>query len=100
MNLVGNACTGAHQDWASTQGSLETNTVWIPLTNTKNNFPLEVIPGSHKLGLLDGKENGSVLEVECDGEFKSIDAEFGDAVQMSGFLFTELEKETVDPALQ
>lgn len=78
--------TLAHQDWASTQGSLDTMTVWVPVTNTKDNFPLEVIPDSHKKGLLGGKSNGSVLEVEGDGFFVPVDAEFGDAVIMPAFL--------------
>lgn len=78
--------TSPHQDWASTQGSLDTKTVWVPLTNTLGNFPLEVIPNSHSLGIMDGKLNGSVLEVDCDGEFLPLDAGFGDAVIMSSFL--------------
>lgn len=78
--------TASHQDWASTQGSLDTTTVWIPLTPTDNNFPLEVIPYSHENGLLDGKQIGSVTEVECQGDFIPINANFGDAVCMSSFL--------------
>lgn len=77
----------AHQDWPSTQGSLDMVTVWIPLTDASiGNFPLEVIPGSHKQGLRDGKMNGSVLEVEADDkEFHPIECKVGDVVLMSGF---------------
>lgn len=79
--------TAAHQDWPSSQGSLDSMAVWIALTDAgTGNFPLEVIPGSHKLGLLDGKMNGSVLEVECDEkEFTPIDCKAGDVVFLSGF---------------
>ena len=80
--------TTAHQDWPSTQGSLDCVTVWIALTDASiGNFPLEVIPGSHKRGLLDGKMNGSVLEVEADDkEFVSIECKAGDVIFLSGFL--------------
>lgn len=79
--------TAAHQDWTSTQGSLDCVTVWIALTHiTPNDFPLEVIPGSHKRGLLDGKTNGSVLEVDVDEkEFVPIECKAGDVVFLSGF---------------
>lgn len=79
--------TAAHQDWPSTQGSLDCVTVWIALSDASvGNFPLEVIPGSHKRGLLDGKMNGSVLEVEVDEkEFVPIECKAGDVVFLSGF---------------
>lgn len=79
--------TSAHQDWASTQGSLNSITVWIALMDiSEKNYPLEVIPGSHKRGLLEGKMNGSVLEVEADDkEFVPINAKSGDVVFISGF---------------
>lgn len=79
--------TVAHQDWPSTQGSLDCVTVWVALTDAGiGNFPLEVIPGSHKSGLLDGKMNGSVLEVEADEkDFAPIECKAGDVVFMSGF---------------
>lgn len=80
--------TAAHQDWPSTQGSLDCVTVWIALTDiTVDDFPLEVIPGSHKRGLLDGKMNGSVLEVEADNkDFIPIECKAGDVIFLSGFL--------------
>ena len=79
--------TSAHQDWASTQGSLDCVTVWIALTDAGiGNFPLEVIPGSHLGGLRDGKVNGSVLEVEADDkEFVPIECKAGDVIFLSGF---------------
>lgn len=80
--------TEAHQDWASTQGSLDSITVWVALTDVSaQNFPLEVILGSHKQGLREGKLNGSVLEIECDdSEFIPIECNAGDAIILSGFL--------------
>lgn len=79
--------TAAHQDWSSTQGSLDCVTVWIALTDAGiGNFPLEVIPGSHRSGLLDGEMNGSVLEVDADEkEFIPIECKAGDVVFLSGF---------------
>lgn len=80
--------TESHQDWPSTQGSLDCVTVWIALTDaTVGNFPLEVIPGSHKRGLLEGNVNGSVLEIEADDkEFVPIECKAGDAIFFSGFI--------------
>lgn len=79
--------TAAHQDWASVQGSLGMVTLWMPLTDAGiGNFPLEVIPGSHKQGLREGKMNGSVLEIECDErEFVPVECKAGDVVFISGF---------------
>lgn len=80
--------TAAHQDWPSTQGSLDCVTVWIPLIDASiGNFPLEVIPGSHLGGLREGKLNGSILEVEADDkEFVPVECRAGDVIFMSGFL--------------
>jgi hypothetical protein len=77
----------AHQDWPSVQGSLNLLTVWIPLTEvTKDNYPLEVIPGSHKQGIRDGRLNGSVLEIDCDDkDFIPLECNPGDVVFLSGF---------------
>ncbi len=80
--------TTPHQDWPSTQGSLDCVTVWVALTDAGvGNFPLEVIPGSHKQGLREGKLHGSVLEIECDDrEFVPLECKAGDVVIFSGFL--------------
>lgn len=79
--------TEAHQDWPSIQGSLDGITAWACLTETEGNFPLEVIPGSHKTGLLPGQESGSVLAVDVEGrEFIPLICHPGDVVFMSGFL--------------
>lgn len=80
--------TVAHQDWPSMQSSLDMVAMWIPLTECKNgNFPLEVIPKSHLMGLNEGEINGGVLEIECeDKDFIPVECNIGDAVIFSGFL--------------
>lgn len=43
----------SHQDWRSMQGSLNSIVIWVPLmTITKNIGALEILPKSHKLGLI------------------------------------------------
>jgi ectoine hydroxylase-related dioxygenase (phytanoyl-CoA dioxygenase family) len=47
-----------HQDYPSVQGSLDGVVVWLPLVDVdRDNYPLEVIPGSHLDGLLPATEN-------------------------------------------
>ena len=41
-----------HQDWPSIQGSLNSVMVWIPLNNVDENYPMQLLPGSHKRGLI------------------------------------------------
>ena len=79
-----------HQDWSTSQGSLDTVTVWIPLVNVDRGlYPLQVIGGSHTKGLWRGQHNGLYYEVEqslCkDSDFVSVEVEPGDVVFMSGF---------------
>lgn len=79
-----------HQDWSTSQGSLDTVTVWIPLVNVDRGlYPLQVIGGSHTKGLWRGQHNGLYCEVEqslCkDSDFVSVEVEPGDVVFMSGF---------------
>src|SRR5579864_756948 len=45
--------TPIHQDWRSVQGSLDGLSIWLPLFDVgANDYPLEVISGSHRRGLL------------------------------------------------
>jgi hypothetical protein len=47
-----------HQDWRSMQGSLDSLVFWMPTTMvTETSNPMEFVPGSHLLGLLDTVEN-------------------------------------------
>lgn len=80
-----------HQDFPSVQGSLDGFVVWIPLVDIdQNRYPLEVIPGSHKKGILPSFENNdSSWEVkpECYNEADFVPAvcEVGDVIFMSYF---------------
>src|SRR6266446_5267643 len=50
--------TPAHQDWRSMQGSLDSIVFWMPTTPvTEKSNPMEFVPGSHLLGLLDSVEH-------------------------------------------
>jgi len=79
-----------HQDWRSMQGSLDSVVVWLPLIDIGRDLgALEVIPGSHKWGLLDadivdgyGKLRTSVDE----SDLVTVEIEAGDALFFSTFL--------------
>jgi hypothetical protein len=81
----------AHQDFPSVQGSLDGLVVWIPLLDVDaDNFPLQVVPGSHRLGLVTDIEqtrNGwEIINTQLDRmTFQPIPVEAGDAVFMSVF---------------
>lgn len=80
-----------HQDFPSVQGSLDGVVVWIPLVDVdRGNFPLEVIPGSHKRGVLPMTGCGSASwEVAPDQyreeDFIPAEVEAGDVIFMSMF---------------
>ena len=78
----------AHQDWPSIQGSLDSIVTWIPLVAVSSgNFPLMVVPGSHRLGPITGVVRDHVREVPEDVcpsvSFVPVDAMPGDVVCMS-----------------
>ncbi len=81
----------AHQDFPSVQGSIDGFVVWIPLVDIDaNRYPLEVIPGSHKNGILPSFENNNSsweVKPECYDESDFIPAicEVGDVIFMSDF---------------
>jgi len=84
--------TPAHQDWRSVQGSLDCVTLWLPLYDVGvNDYALEVIPGSHRLGLLPSTDDpfghriadGAVPD---DHAFRPLTLRRGDIVVFSGFL--------------
>lgn len=89
----------AHQDWRSMQGSLNSIVVWIPLHDIDRRLgALEVVPESHRLGLLAtevverfGKVDGFV-----DADFQSIEAEQGDMLVFSSFLVHRSGTNTTD----
>ena len=75
----------SHQDWPALQTSLNAITVWAPYTKiTLDTFPLEIAPGSHKLGILPAKAGAHYSEVDTAGlEFEPIECEVGDVVIFS-----------------
>jgi ectoine hydroxylase-related dioxygenase (phytanoyl-CoA dioxygenase family) len=81
----------SHQDFPSVQGSLDGFVIWIPLVDIdEDRYPLEVIPGSHKNGILPSFENSdSAWEVkpECyeESDFVPAICEMGDVIFMSNF---------------
>lgn len=77
----------AHQDWHSTQGSINGVTCWIPLVNINNELgPLEVVPESHLLGSLDYEDKGVPTLIKQDWQWQPLPMEIGDALILSNFL--------------
>ncbi|MDJ0894630.1 MAG: phytanoyl-CoA dioxygenase family protein [Alphaproteobacteria bacterium] len=81
-----------HQDWRVTQGSLDGVTVWVPLTPvTESRYPLQIVPGTHKLGLLESQPDpfqprvDETAQVFADEQYETIEVEPGDAVIFSFF---------------
>lgn len=80
-----------HQDWPSVQGSLDGLVVWIPLVDVdRNNFPLEVVPGSHINGLMNTHGTGNEIRQlemsKCNEmEWVPVEVSVGDVVFMSNF---------------
>ncbi len=89
--LGGYQKTPPHQDWRSVQGSLDGITVWTPLFDVGlNDYPLEVVPGSHLQGLLDSTADMPNYRVRpelySEADFRPLELKAGDAVVFSGFL--------------
>jgi ectoine hydroxylase-related dioxygenase (phytanoyl-CoA dioxygenase family) len=83
--------TPPHQDWRSVQGSLDALVAWVPLVAAgPETNPLEVAPGSHRMGLLRTVPHPfgtTVAEGQLPGDaFVPIDAAPGDVVFFSMFL--------------
>ena len=81
---------GVHQDFPSTQASLNALIVWIPFTPANADFfPIEVLPGSHLRGILPGEQRSHVFEVlpsaYRETDFVAISVEPGDVLVMSVF---------------
>ena len=81
----------AHQDWRSMQGSLDSIVIWVPLVDIDISLgALEVVPGSHKQGLLEsdlidgyGKLENKKFE---EMKFVPVNVNKGDALFFSAFL--------------
>jgi hypothetical protein len=80
----------AHQDWRSMQGSLDSMVVWLPLVDINQDLgALEVIPGSHRWGLLNANFTdgyGHVREPVDRSQFISVEVVRGDALFFSSLL--------------
>jgi hypothetical protein len=85
-----------HQDWSSSQGSLDQLALWIPLMDVDKEFyPLEVIPGSHKRGVLPGDRKGAnprgaLITIDPglveENDFIPVELDRGDVIIFSGLL--------------
>jgi phytanoyl-CoA hydroxylase len=78
-----------HQDWRSMQGSLDSIVVWVPLIDTDASLgALEVVPGSHKRGLVTQEVVNSFGKVDLfkDEDFEKVEVKQGDALFFSSFL--------------
>jgi hypothetical protein len=79
-----------HQDWRSMQGSLDAVVVWIPLVDIDKSLgALEVIPGSHRWGLLDADivdGYGNLRESIDKSKLETVEIEKGDALFFSSLL--------------
>jgi len=80
-----------HQDWRTTQGSLDSMIIWVPLMDIYDETgPLEIIPESHKLGLLNYKysDNYHVIDDQQlkSDNFISVELKKGDALFFSTLL--------------
>lgn len=87
---------GAHQDWSSSQGSLDQLVLWTPLMDVDKDFyPVEIVPGSHKLGVLPGdrqnaNNRGALITIEPgiikEQDFVPVQMSRGDVLMFSGLL--------------
>ena len=79
-----------HQDWRSMQGSLDSVVVWVPLVRIDRALgALEVIPGSHRQGLLPAAMEdgyGHLATAVDAAAFVPIEVNKGDALAFSTFL--------------
>lgn len=83
-----------HQDWRSMQGSLDSVVVWVPLIDVDRSLgALEVVPGSHRWGLLAAEMADGYGHLSEDAQapialdaLQSVELERGDALFFSTFL--------------
>ena len=79
----------AHQDMYSMKGSANSVVVWLPLVNaTKNLGALQIVPKSHKMGLITSSvvDGFGMVDLYEDKHFISLELDVGDAVFFSSFL--------------
>lgn len=83
--------TPTHQDWRTMQGSTDSIVMWVPLVDVPKELgALEIIPKSHKLGLLPvGSESAGDFQIVdgfTDDQFIPVETNLGDALFFSSFL--------------
>lgn len=79
-----------HQDWRSMQGSLDSVVAWLPLVDIDKSLgALEVVPGSHKGGLLEAAMSDGYGHLQGDidpASLVTIEIEQGDVLFFSTLL--------------
>jgi phytanoyl-CoA hydroxylase len=80
-----------HQDWRSMQGSLDSIVFWMPTTPvTAKSNPIEFVPKSHLLGLLDTVDHIQTPTVSdpriTEDKYVPIPVEPGDIIFFSSFM--------------
>lgn len=80
----------AHQDWRTGQGSLDSAVIWFPMVDAGAEIgALQVIPGSHKIGLqastTSGYQGGITVDLK-DEDFVQTEFKVGDILLFSAFL--------------
>jgi hypothetical protein len=80
-----------HQDWRSMQGSLDSIVLWMPtVAVTATSHPLEMVPGSHLLGLLNTVEHIMTPMVDdariTERDYVAVLAQPGDVIVFSSFM--------------
>tara|TARA_R110001592_G_scaffold294462_4_gene564286 strand:+ start:9683 stop:10513 length:831 start_codon:yes stop_codon:yes gene_type:complete len=82
---------GDHQDWRSSQGSLDSVTIWYPYVDCNVSLgALEVIPGSHLNGLYECSDVDYYSKIKDDlideSKYVSVEMNKGDLLMFNSFL--------------
>src|SRR5690606_26476141 len=81
---------GAHQDWRTGQGSLDSVVVWFPLVPCGADLgALQVLPRSHRNGLYESASVdyiGTIPDEKLKDEWQQLEFEVGDVLFFSAFL--------------
>ena len=81
------------------QGSLNATVIWVPLVGIDTELgALQLIPGSHLLGLQDSTEDEWFRHIERtnDDQYISVEVKAGDALFFSAFLIHRSGDNTTD----
>ncbi len=81
---------GAHQDWRTGQGSLDSIVMWFPMVDCGADLgSLQIIPASHTWGLFDADTSGYLGSIQTDipeESYVQTEFEVGDLLIFSAFL--------------